>query len=369
MKKLIEKFKGILTNKLLWIGLIFVLFFVPTALITPSAGTYTLIATAMGVDVKNNETIISIEYLNPGTDANISDSVAVISESGKNLPDALSNLSAKVGKKVGFENITVVLFADSFKDENLLESCNYLFKNKKIPLSAKIVFCTGEAADIIGKTNELDEDGTDTLGSISDENAKTTNGVSSSIGRYLEKAPDGTALTTENGGALSSLPHIEILPIYEEKQAAVFIKNGKLILNNGTVGDVLKIEDEPFKGLLYLSKKTKEGEVIIDKNGYEFISKEVKLKTQVDNDKLKVNYNIKLDLLNGAGKNEKEQIKTKIKNDISKTLEFAKTNNIDIFNIFEEFYNFKTSAFKEFIKNYPDYIKQLEVDVDVSFKG
>ncbi|MCL2771371.1 MAG: hypothetical protein FWD89_03595 [Firmicutes bacterium] len=195
-------------SKVLLVGIIVLaLILLPSALTQKAEGHNSLIVTAVGLDFKNDQWSVSIQYITPVGLADIKKNVAIISEEDTSFADAFLKLSLKAGKDLALEHATILVISEGSKEQNLHNAVFWLNKNLRLPLSAKLLYTENSSFETLEQINELDQNGTLSQNMVLEYNKKTNGGTKGATVYDI----------------LSNPNKIHAIPIFKEPQRVMLV--------------------------------------------------------------------------------------------------------------------------------------------------
>lgn len=144
MKKL--KFVFSPRKLLVWI-FIFILIITVPEITKPSMSQTEAIVTMLCVEIKDDMIEIASTVLTPAQDKTAN--YQVYSGKGKNIAEAVSNVSLLIGKELGFAQCEIMAFGENLCQIGVVPTLDYMTKTKKVGKNAVLINFTGEARDFV----------------------------------------------------------------------------------------------------------------------------------------------------------------------------------------------------------------------------
>lgn len=210
------------------------------------------IVEGMGIDYTDDEIEVTVQTLNlvkegSGSEALSQNVTTNTSGSGKNISDALTNISKGISKKLFFGQNRIIVFGKDFATDHLYENLDYFLRSSDS--RADILLC------------------------VADENAKSV--IESKENNALVPAENIASLliTGEKRGFSARVTTNELLNLYADKTSDMYLPVvtcekdkiavlGIAIYDNNKLVSVLG--DDDMKGLLFLKDKIKSGLVMVE---------------------------------------------------------------------------------------------------------
>ena len=327
------------------------------------------IVSAIGIDYENDEFTLTAQIMNMQNDGSGGqEATALVYEaSGKTISTAIRNFAVRYPKTVYLVHLEIIVISEDAAKNKLTDIFDYFIRSTEVRSSGFVAVTKGEKAkDILNPKNEENgsfptEDIKSSLMVAKERNGSVTEVTFEEfVSCYLQKGIDPVIpyiKTTDTDPESSSKIVIEnMVPIKKNMVLPTLDKNSSIAYNliNNNFYDITidTLYNKQLIGVVIYNPKS---------------SLEVKL----NNNKLEVNINIKidsklyeidqkLDLATGDTQN-------KIKNKISKELEkyvadlidYCKNNNVDILGIGNQIY-------KNYSKDYDKY-KNMNLYENASF--
>ena len=124
--------KKMLHSKIMiFIFIAFVLLFPATINMPDQTQTYSVVL-GVGIDKKNDEYEISTQILTSKANQGFLESLQVHSAKGKNILDAVEELSLHLGRISGFGNTSVIVFCEEVAKEGIAEHLDFFLRSKRL---------------------------------------------------------------------------------------------------------------------------------------------------------------------------------------------------------------------------------------------
>lgn len=131
--------------------------FLPESFIKENQGEIVAIITSVGLDreKESKDYLLTCQVISPDTTGQNQQKVALVNEKGETLTDALTNLSQKLGKRVGLDHCSVVAIGESLNGDEILPILDHFYREGNISLNSVLVNVKGAAVDLIKQSSEL----------------------------------------------------------------------------------------------------------------------------------------------------------------------------------------------------------------------
>ena len=385
-------FKKILKNKVLLIILLLTLIAFPTALVRPAQGEVTTIVIGLGIDKKDEEFYISIQYADESTNTQETSKLNVISDSGKTIAQCFSNLKRKSGKEIGFEHCNLVILSDAVTSENCKTVLDTLYRKANISLNAFLVSTDISAKDILLKSADLENSSSSSLQNNLGFNKEkyTTSGLTT-LGDFFK-----------DFYSQSKYSKMAFIKSEEPKEDQNETNPDKQVKNEGKTSifkegkKIALVNQDITKGINWLNEKNLVGTIIAqnvtDDKYYNnatvslyMSNSTISVKPKIENDvlvlvaKIKVYVDVvevlqdknNIDLNTGYKSyltdNLKQNVSNVITGEIQGAVDFSKENFVDVCKFKDRFYKYKTSDYKKWLETHTDedVYKFAKVNVEV----
>ena len=105
--------------------LLILVLLLPSTIARPSQSDNETIALAMGIDKEEEKIKVSVQVLTPQSTISNNKSLQVISEEGSTVLEALNNLHIKIGSRIGFDHVSIVMLNEEASKDNVINYLDY----------------------------------------------------------------------------------------------------------------------------------------------------------------------------------------------------------------------------------------------------
>ncbi len=404
-------------NKLLIILLLLIFTLCPTTISLPEQSRTESIITAVGVDKKDDEYEVTIQYIVPQSSGG-QENLKISSAKGKSVGEVFEGLNLELGKTLGFAHCRFIAFNDEAGKDNLTKILDYLLRQKtntnnivlintKESANELISTATGIDSDLYtflsnsGYSNELKEyNDLTTIGdfykvyfgptkSMCVYIVDTKESTSSSGGGGGENGGSSSSSSSGGGSGGSSSSSSEAKKEISNKERIMIVKDSKILValseeeSNNLVWfnekvSRLQFEVKGYKDdrigevdtMINVFKRNVKKKVYFDNKGvphYKLITKNYVRASQLIADSLgKEDYEVSN---NRFDEDFTKFVKDFSINKLKKAEEHFKTYNYDVIDCYDLFYKFKNKELKEYLKTHSkdDFIKDVVFEYEVEF--
>ncbi len=413
MKKIWNKIKN---NKVFYVFLVFVIFMFPTAFYEESEFDKRAVMVALAIDKKEGEFELNGIVAIPTASVELNSNVDVIEGKGKNISEAINNMSLDVGKKVSLAHCdTLIVSKDMLMEEDLSTTLNYFLRGSQLTSNTLLIAVQGESKEFLETVMQSKSINTFLISDLVNNQESLVSASRVNIKTFFNEyyGPSGSSIMnvlevseeeSEQGGQSGSSGGGESGSSGEQsagKQKKMVQNNGDLlVLKNGkfvaTLSDKSAQAYNLFnktidRGFISLDKVEDEGE-IKENIGIEIVQKTTKNKYYFNNGvpTLDVNCNLIVKLtemvvetdkkdityINGVKthitKGVEEAIKNYYKEGMKGIVDISKQNQVDVLKFKEKLFKFKNKEWKEFynqLANEQSYLDNIVVNVNLDIKG
>lgn len=334
----------------------------------------------LSVDYVDDETIdMAVQMVVPkgNSDAGATgNSCSVVKVRGKNVIELLIDLLAKTSAYPSLAHTSTVIVGEEFMiKRDFKPIAETLLKNTKIAEDTVLVCAKGRADTILCTDTTVNP-----ISAFAIEKDVKSTGIvdvvaETSLAKYY--------ISRFNEHPFFAMPYVDAdEEVYESNDGSSggTDKPKKVVSVTSTalIGDRLELVIDKDKTIAYnvVNKDYSKGIITLAPDiSFEVLSKKFNMSVNVDggktNAKAEVEFNLTSLVDNNSVKNENldfeitdEQIKTlenKIADDIKSTFYICKEKGLDAYNLYASLYK----KLRDDIKNYPDYLENAELDVDV----
>lgn len=367
------------------------------------------IATMLCVDYKDGMIEAAVLILTPSQNRNSNEQV--YTGQGENLGTAIESISLSIGKEIGFAQCDIMAVGEGLSEKGVMSVLDYLTRTKKVGRNAILINFTGDTEDFANAVSSLNSKKNLKLSEIIDFDSRFILSKESNI-EVFYKGYYGHL-------GLGIVPKIQLLESDDIKTITVASgndeetgdgqnaedSNKKYILNDGSMivfKNGKKYIDLPAeivnKANLFVDNNDKRSLVVEnvkdDKIDYakvvcQVINKKSDFKAQFKNGKpvytVKIEIEINVDEVdddfpqkNMLNRNQRfisptlvKRIKETVSTDIDDLFEFCKENDVDLLEIYKNFYRYKNKQWEKFMKNHTkeNYLDDIELKVEVEVKS
>ena len=405
---------------MIFLLIIFVWLF-PSTINMPDQTQQYSVVLGVGIDKMGEQYEVSTQVLTSKSNQGFLEALQVHSSVGKNIMDAIENLSLHTGRIAGFGNTSVIVFSEEVAQEGIEQFLDFFVRSKRLNGNPVLMITKNKAKDILSDVAKIDESFNYSLNSLAHLNKEFASGTMCTMEDFLddyfsetkatfvaqvnEETDDskgieipsqnsstsssgvdgggsGGSQTTAGGDNKKVLSNSGESSLFKDgKQIAVAsekIVEGYNILNKSVrnIYTIDNVNDEIYHNAqVVLSVKNK----VLTKK-YEFS------KTGIPRVIFEIHYTLKVEqiieqnnnliLVNGSQDYVTPTLvnmfKTEVKKDVSNALNFAKENKADIYGFQQAFERHKPKQWKKYLKNLPDKgnaFQNIEVFLKIQVKG
>ena len=406
---------------MIFLLIIFVWLF-PSTINMPDQTQQYSIVLGVGIDKKDEEYEISTQVLTSKTNQGFLESLQVHSATGKNILDAVENLSLHTGRISGFGNTSVIVFSEDVAKDGIESFLDFFVRSKRLNGNPVLMITRNKAKDILSDVAKIDESFNYSLNSLAHLNKDFASGTmctledflddyysktkATLIGQINEERDDskGIEIPSSNGSTSSGGADGGESSSGGKESAS---DNQKKVLSNS--GESSLCVDG--KQIAIVPKKIVEGFSILDKshrntytiknvndeiyhNADVVVSVKNKIltkhftfsKTGIPRVFFEINYTIKVEqiieknsnkiLLNGTSsyvtKTLANMFKKEVQNETADALNFAKEYDADVYGFQQSFFRFHPKKWQKYVKklqNKQNSFKNIEIFLKIKVKG
>ena len=382
------------------------LFFGAPALASPAELDRYAVVTSIGIDKVESGYEVSLLTFIPIAEQNFAETYKVVSAVGETISQGIDYAGLYVGRKIGLSHIKTIVVSDTLLDSDLGEQLDFFSRDDDVSLSTKLIVTDVKVKDFLDAVQKLDSEASIKISELVSYNSKQIYATESSLetfykGRFspteislvpvfsLSKGNDGVSV--ENAGQSGTDNESE----KSSQSEKGIVNNGEsIVLKKGEKKLVLSREDVSNLNFLYGDFETGEISVYdfyddVFKGAnltFEILNKNIKKSVDFDNDKIFVDFDIKLEVLlkevsygtqaleqnlkiNTFSNELKDAIKSAVQEKIYTSFEIMKENGLDIVNFYTTAYNSNAKKFNKILEkceNSSDYLSKMVCQADVN---
>ena len=393
-----------------WLFLLLIIITVPE-FTRPSMSQTEAIVNMMCVDTEAGNFNVAASIITPaeGKKANYT----IYNASGKTLGDAMDKISLSIGKEMGFSQCEVMAFGDNISEQGVISALDFMVRLKKVSRNAILMNFGGDIKDFGEAVRKLYTDKQIKIEQVINFDKRyiltedctidnfylgyfnqTTIGILPKI--KVQKQEMNNAIEVQGSDQSGSAEQAssggeqqEKLYLLNDGTMSIYKKGIKLLeMDESQVQDVNLFINKDYQGLVILEHIT--DDVYNDATVVINITKnKPKLKAVFENDLpvYKIDNTLTFYIEEIVQDEQKssfmrrnkefytqtllDAIKEKVKTDMTETIEFCKTNKLDLLKVFENFNCFKYGQFKKYTDKVgkENYLEQIDYQISVDLES
>ena len=408
-------------SKIMIFLLIIFIWLFPSTINMPDQTQQYSIVLGVGIDKMGEQYEVSTQVLTSKSNQGFLEALQVHSSVGKNIMDAIENLSLHTGRIAGFGNTSVIVFSEEVAQEGIEQFLDFFVRSKRLNGNPVLMITKNKAKDILSDVAKIDESFNYSLNSLAHLNKEFASGTMCTMEDFLDDYFSETKATfvAQVNEETDDSKGIEI-PSQNSSTSSSGVDGGgsggsqttaggdnKKVLSNSGESSLFK----DGKQIAVASEKIVEGYNILNKsvrniytidnvndeiyhNAQVVISVKNKIltkkyefsKTGIPRVIFEIHYTLKVEqiieqnnnliLMNGSQDYVTPTLvnmfKDEVKIDVSNALNFAKENNADVYGFQQAFERHKPKQWKKYLKNLPDKgnaFQNIEVFLKIQVKG
>ena len=395
--------------------LLIMVIYVPYALTLPSHSFRSAIITAIGVDTYEQGVEVSVLTLSDISKTNMGENTKLVSGNGITVANAISSIEINLGRKIRMGHVGFVAVSKEVASNNIVDILNTLILTSKLPNTVPLVMVDKSSKELLKKTNELEQSSSFKMREIIHTEFNETFSKDTNIDEFLKgylsplsistvgyitidsdqsngiDAGGGSSnsneqgqkdlLGTSMGGGQGEKQEDSIINFRNEH--AIFV-NGKFkyVLSKQEMDGINWIAENGLKKVFTIDGVTEQG-LNDAKITFEVTRQTVNPKVKFKNNKptLTFDLSIVIDIaeISQKGvsgiplrefvltKSIKDKIKSKIKQEISFSINKMRENKTDVVGIFQSIYN-NYSDFEKFwdtLDDKEDFLSFVKIDASI----
>lgn len=402
-----KKLKSIFSPRklIVWLFILVLLVTVPE-ITKPSMSQTEAIVTMLCVETKDDKVNIATTVLTPSQEKTAN--YEVFSGEGTTLGEAVSNVSLAIGKQMGFDQCQILALGENVCSQGVMPTLDFLTRTKKVDRNATLVSFSGEAEEFAQCVADMSDKKSLTLENIINYDQRYIIAQDSSIetfykGYYSEisfgiipllkvetsKTPQAIEVQGQSNGEGSGSGAGQA--VEQEK---------KFLVNDGTTSafkngkKTIDIEPEMIKKINLILKESKNGNVTVENVNdslynnativFSYEDKGLKQKTSFENGKpiYKIEFDAAFIIEEVIQENPGDEflkrnkdfftqeairkLEQTIKKDIQEVVDYCKANNLELLDVYRNFYHKNYKDFNEFYEaNKEKYLEDITYEISV----
>lgn len=410
MKKLKSLFSP--RKLIVWLFVVALIIAMPE-LTRPSLSQTEALVSMLCIEKKDGMYEIATTVLTPGQERKVNNQV--YTGKGETLGEAVNNISIALGKEMAFAQCEIVAFGEKISEESVVPSIDFMTRTKRVGRSAVLINFTGEAADFAQAVTKLSQDKALRLDQIMHYDERYILSKYSNIDSFYKGyySPIKTGImpqirleTSEKSGAIEVAASSESSSSggQTQGQSETGGEQKKYLINDGTMcvfHDGIKRLDltpEQMQDINILQDNKQEGVLKVEGVSdhiyndativFALTKKDIKLTPSFKGDKPVYTMDVEIRVLvdevvdkeqsNKFLRRNKEfltpaaikKLKETLHNKMMETIEFCKTNEIDLINVYRQFNAKQHKKFQNhYEKTQGKYLEGIEYKINIEINS
>ena len=139
----------------IWKNKIFVVFAIliaitfPSTLYKQSDKDKTIVASSIGIDLKEDEYEVTILAVIPKGGSDVSSNLETFNATGESVSDALDKISLDIGRNIGLAHCDTIIFTEELMQTNLTQILDYFIRTANLSTNPSLVATPDSAKDLL----------------------------------------------------------------------------------------------------------------------------------------------------------------------------------------------------------------------------
>ncbi|MBR1925533.1 MAG: hypothetical protein IJ837_01615 [Clostridia bacterium] len=390
---------------ILFVAVLFILVLIPSGIEKQSQIQKIAIVSGIGIDKSEKGITLSAQVLVPEPSTNYSPNQTVFFAEEENLAKAISSLELKIGQELGLSHCFIIVVGDEMFNDDITNTLDFLMRSNIMDNNSVLIHTEKKAQEVLEVSSKLSKSDLNNLQNLAKFSHEHYDSVSTSLvnlfNDYLSNCPYTVvgSIKTEDKKSESDSSSKQQSSQQEQQSS----ENNKTLANNGDAivlkkgKKIATLKKDDIENFSWLDTNSQKGHLIIenysDKNAQNLkislkimhesanFCPELKNNTPILKTNISFEYIIEsIENENGEKQSVQENfyneefkkvVENTIKTKIQKTLDLSKENNFDIIKAYNKFnnkFNKKWKNYLKSLKNPDDYIKNLQIIVEVNLK-
>lgn len=400
MKKFLRKY--------IWLFLMVALLLLfPQSMSTQAALNMRMIISGIAIDCADGQYELTAQVVLPSKSqeqSGINAKIDFVSAKGKTIGEAIVGVSSKFGKVAEMSHLEYIMIGQGFENKNIAGELDYFFRNFKLKNSFMLIASNSvPAKETIQKIGKLDMGVALSMQKIFITYQENSNAVAKTYVDFISETFSESGISVVDTLDFEKEESSEQQPNSQSQEQSqvpqiMLLSPIKICKNGQLVGEIA--DKNHVLAYYFCCKCAKSGNFQFDEFSYGEVNN-AKINIRLDNyccshsvdfggtyplHKIKINISeAHIDEIASDGLNKKiytpfldkdlqqaiiERAKNEIKQKIYSLFDWAKENNIDIFNTATIAFRTNPNKWKNFVKsleNKQDYLAVCDLDVEVNF--
>lgn len=406
---------------MIFLLIIFVWLF-PSTINMPDQTQQYSIVLGVGIDKVDEQYEVSTQVLTSKSNQGFLEALQVHSSVGKNIMDAVENLSLHTGRIAGFGNTSVIVFSEDVATEGIEQFLDFFVRSKRLNGNPVLMITKDKAKDILSDVAKIDESFNYSLNSLAHLNKEFASGTMCTLEDFLDdyfsetkatfvaqinqetddskgiEIPSQNSSTSSGGadggdssGGSQNNTGDESKKVLSNSGESSLFKNGKQIaVASEKIVEGFNILSKSVRNIYTIDNVNDEiyhnAQVVISVKNKILTKKYEFSKTGTPRVLFEIHYTLKVEqiiekqnniiLMNGSHDYVTPTLVNMFKDEVKKyasnALNFVKENNADVYGFQQAFERHKPKQWKKYLKNLPDKdtaFQNIEVFLKIQVKG
>ena len=136
-------------NKIFVIFAILIAITLPTTLYKQSDKDKTIVASSIGIDLKDDQYDVTILAVIPKGGSDVSSNLETFNATGESVSDALDKISLDIGRNIGLAHCDTIIFNEELMQTNLTQILDYFIRTANLSTNPSLVATPDSAKDLL----------------------------------------------------------------------------------------------------------------------------------------------------------------------------------------------------------------------------
>lgn len=413
--------RKMLHSKIMIFLLVLFVWLFPTTINMPDQTQQFSIVLGVGIDSMETEYEISTQVLTSKTNQGFLESLQVHSATGKNILDAVENLSLHTGKIPGFGNTSVIVISEDVATQGIEQFLDFFVRSKRLNGNPVVMVTKNKAKDILSDVSKIDESFNYSLNSLAQLNNDFASGTMCTLEDFLDdyfsqtkatlvgrvneendpskgiEIPSENSSTTSGGadggesagsGKGGETDGQKVLSNFGD--SSVFVNGKQIAVADEKIVEGINVLNKSFRNSYTIQNVNDEiyhnADVVVSVKN-KILTKSLNFtKTNIPRAIYEIHYTIKVEqiiqkdatriVLNGTSNYVTpaliKRFEQEVKKSVAGSINFAKGINADVYGLQQAFYRYHPKQWQKYLKELPDKntaFQNIEIFLKMQVKG
>ena len=136
-------------NKIFAVIILLIIITLPTTIYRQSDKDYTIVASSIGIERKDDKYEVTILAVIPKGENDINSNLEIFSAEGDTISSALDKITLDIGRKIGLAHCDCIIFTEELMEKNLTQILDYFIRTANLSTNPTLIATPDSARDLL----------------------------------------------------------------------------------------------------------------------------------------------------------------------------------------------------------------------------